>query len=665
MALARSRTVRDSALQGLAAGTAFAAVECLFSSVIEPVVSPYVYTALDNRAVVLPFVAYPVLLGSIAGICGVAVAFMNPSHDQHRARVTDVVVRLAMIVVFLAATPLLGDNLRIGLAAVGAFALLATAASSVSARAFRVVGGMVEPWALSVLLVGSVWLSREILGSAPVRVKALACAALAAVLWAATLLFQRVMPRGDRTRPRLAIAAAVAILTSALVMNHDQLPMRPTRIAGRADARRPNVVIVTMDTVRADHLSVYGYQRNTSQNLVDFSRVSTAYSRAISTSNATLPAHESMFTGAYASLFGDSTRIPASFPTMSQLLAGAGYRTMSVVANYGFFSTGFDLGRGFQYHDARPSREYLPRNQLWRLLQRERISPFRRAPEIESNARVLIRSAAHSGENFFLFVNYMDAHAPYASPRPYSGRFSGRDDAPDMSDLLDRLQRDPNVPHPIATPAERQYLMSQYDGGIAYVDASLARLLGVLRSAGVYDNSLIVITADHGEAFDEHGCWGHGYSLFQEQIHIPLLVKFPRQGSAATSTSVVSLADIFPTVLNVTGVSAPSRSGVDLRSSAAVTSSRAVLSELFRSSGLVDRAAVSPALKVIMLSGRPHAYALDLDPAETADVIRTANPVRIAELIGQISLVHAPPGKQPGRPDSETIERLRSLGYLR
>jgi arylsulfatase len=654
MVQARYRTLRDSALQGLAAGTALAAVECLFGSVIEPLSSPYVYTGLDNRAVVLPFVAYPVLLGSIAALCGAWVS----------ARVTSVVVRLAMIVFFVAATPLLGDNSRIGLAAIAAFAILAIAASSFSSRASRLAGGVVEPWALSALLVGCVWLPREVLVNSPLRVKAIACAAFAVVLWIVTLVFERAVPRGHRLRAHLAIASAAAVLISALLLNHDQLPMRMASLAGRSNPKRPNVVIVTMDTVRADHLPAYGYRRNTSPNLSGFSRVSTAYLHAISTSNTTLPAHESIFTGAYASLFGDSTRIPASIPTLAELLAGAGYRTMSVAANYAFFGRGYDLARGFQYHDARLSREYLPRNELWRLLQRERISPFRRAPEIESSARVLIRDAARSGENFFLFINYMDAHAPYAPPRPYSLLFSGRDDAPDMSDLLERLQDDPAVVRAAASPSERQYLLSQYDGGIAYVDASLARLLQELRSAGAYDDSLIIITSDHGEAFDDHGCWGHGYSLFQEQIHVPLFVKFPGQIAGTTSTPVVSLADIFPTVLNVTGLSAPSRNGADLRAGAA-SGPRVVLTELFRSNGSVDRAAVSPPLKVIMISGRPYAFALDRDPAETADVIRTAAPERIADLVRQIALVQAPPGNAPRKPDLETIERLRSLGYLR
>ena len=208
---------------------------------------------------------------------------------------------------------------------------------------------------------------------------------------------------------------------------------------------------------------------------------------------------------------------------------------MAVVANWVYLCPDFGSTRGFQ-----TSYVLMPAVTGSRLLLRSHLGPlvdalvssdelsasFSRAEEVNQVVFELLVQAKRDVVPFFLFVNYMDGHEPYVPPAPFNTLFPGRDRSlPDNAYRTMRFQvlgGDREI-----SPEERGHFVSQYDGGIRYLDSQLARLVSQLKDLGLFQNSMIVITSDHGEEFGEHSLVGHGYSLFQNEVHIPLVMKYP------------------------------------------------------------------------------------------------------------------------------------------
>jgi len=224
------------------------------------------------------------------------------------------------------------------------------------------------------------------------------------------------------------------------------------------------------------------------------------------------------------------------------------------------------------------------------------------------------------------------------------------------------------------TPGERRQLVSQYDGAIACVDASVARLLSELATRGQLDDTLVVITADHGEAFGERDLVQHGVSVYRNQIQVPLLIKLPRQTQAQVVRERVSLVDVLPTVLAALGIPAPAGvQGVDILTPAS-GSSRAIFSESFgreedfnRRLDRVERALFSGSNKLIVSTkGKRELYDVARDPEERRSLFRPSEPSAQQLMALLNAWVAAAPahGERDGRVDAETLQRLRSLGYV-
>jgi arylsulfatase len=295
--------------------------------------------------------------------------------------------------------------------------------------------------------------------------------------------------------------------------------------------KKPNLVLISIDCLRADHVGAYGYTWATTPNLDAFARESTLFRNATASSSYTLPTHASMLTGLPPSLHGATVRrrMFPSVVTLPHLLAREGYATEAVVSGllllpaYGF-AEGFDTYR-FSSH---------------------------RASGLVDQALALLDEAA--GPSQFLFLHLFDAHSPYSPPGDFIGRFGSRPE--DISGLHAMIEsRTP--PASETSVAEARAL---YDGEIAYLDGELGRFFAGLRERGLYDTSLIVVTSDHGEAFFERGHWEHGQpwrgdgpGLHQEIVHVPLLVKRPGAREGAIVEDVVSQMDVFPTLLEAAG----------------------------------------------------------------------------------------------------------------
>jgi arylsulfatase A-like enzyme len=555
----------------------------------------------------------------------------------------------------------------------------------------------VNPWGATaiILLIGRV--ADERMRHQAVAFRSAATLGLLGVFAIASLAFARKWPRRrviSAVRPGAVVFGSGILACAGALMLDGGLQAKIAGGEQRGIAGRPNIVLITMDTVRADHLSLYGYDRNTSPNLVKLARSATVYRYAHAAADITLSSHAAMFTGVYASWNGAHTvprgghaqPISTNYRTAPQILSGHDYFTAAVVANTAFLQREFGFDRGFQFFDSRsplqilkPEHEYYLRSGVRRLLGQfvctaEFDMVVRRAAEINRDAFRVLAQARAARQPFFLFLNYMDAHSPYVPPAPFDTMFPGKD--PFMT-YAERLQLGVDVASmkKTVTRKQRDHLVSQYDGGIAYLDTQIGKLIRQLKQLGLYDNTLIIITSDHGEAFGEHSFMGHGVSVYEDQVFVPLIIKYPNEVSEQVVDTPVGHVDIFPTILAAAGVK-PSGFVQGRSLQEAGSGNRALFSESFPESRLMQlhprflrtaRAMYSGGLKYIGWgAGKNELYDLAKDPRETQDLCAAGN-VRCDELQDQLAewARSVPPDVAPARKlNPQSLERLKSLGYV-
>jgi arylsulfatase A-like enzyme len=579
----------------------------------------------------------------------------------------------------------------------GLFLLAAVTAGLVRPRWTRLTRPFADPWLVAILLVGGPLLAPIF---NPWKILAISVAAAAAFLLSATLLDRGAGGSGFPRRQALALVVVLAGIFLSIPVFVEPLAVPQPPAAPRTRAGRPNVVLLVMDTVRADHLSVYGYQRDTTPGLRRMARQATLYRHCLASSNCTLTSHASIFTALYPRSHGAINSPPgislgepldARLETLAERLAAEGYFNVAVVANFGYLRPEFGLDQGFHVYDARqpvpclpPGKSHPLRYGLRAILRRLASSDkfdqkYRDAAEINDTVFALLDSAVRTATPFFLFVNYMDAHAPYTPPAPYNHMFGGRDGrlTPEhFRELHDAVARGERR----ISEAERRHYVSQYDGAIAYLDAQIERLAEWFKHWKAFENTVWIVTSDHGEAFGEHGHIGHGWSLYQEETHVPLIIKYPGQQAAASFEASVGLVDIMPTVLAALRMAAsPGWHGVDLSSSEAAANTRSVFAEAYLSGGRIlnDRvkyplttwALLSPEyLKLISASdGRQELYDLTADPAETSNLRAGRRPDSDRLLAELEAWKERHPIRASARraPSPSTLERLKALGYLR
>jgi arylsulfatase A-like enzyme len=325
----------------------------------------------------------------------------------------------------------------------------------------------------------------------------------------------------------------------------------------------PNVLLLVLDTVRAQNLSVYGYARPTTPHLEQFARTGAKFARAFATAPWTLPSHASMFTGRLPHELSADFRTPldARFPTLAETVRARGYATGGFVANSYYCNAENGLARGFTHYEdhvaslpefllsASLSRALLQRDALRRLFNQPDVIARKSAAQI--NGAFLHWLDQQAGQPFFAFLNYLDAHEPCVPPADYAKKFGAgvehrRFRSAHLLRTSWRLQREQ------VTPQQNQADIDCYDGSISYLDAQLGQLLGALEQRGLRQNTLIVITSDHGEAFGEQGHYGHVDSAYISQLRVPLLLSWPGViPPAQTITEPVSLRDLAATMLDL------------------------------------------------------------------------------------------------------------------
>lgn len=294
----------------------------------------------------------------------------------------------------------------------------------------------------------------------------------------------------------------------------------------------PPIVLISIDTLRSDHLSCYGYWRPT-PHIDALAREGVRFDEAHATAPWTLPSHMSLLTGLFPAQHGveeESQVLDPGVGLLAEALSRAGYRTAGFAAN-DYLSGAYGFSRGFDTYEVVPYRG----NDL---------------PLAEAVVRRALRwlRRLEADRPFFLFVHLMDPHYPYDAPPPFAGRYSaeyqGRiDGSPNsiVANLRSRMAR-----------ADLEHLIDLYDEEIAYVDAQVGRLLGAVRGRPDGERSVVVLTSDHGEEFKEHGSLGHALTLYREQSHVPLILSDPASPYRGRQVSApVRLVDVAPTIAEI------------------------------------------------------------------------------------------------------------------
>jgi len=457
------------------------------------------------------------------------------------------------------------------------------------------------------------------------------------------------------------------VYTFVLLGVHAAWPGAPTGEAtadssARQAASSRSVLLITIDTLRADHLGCYGYRRGATPAIDALAKQATKFEHAFSAVPLTLPSHAALLTGTYPFYNGvrdqPGFRLSDNIPTLPEYFARAGYATAAVLGSP-VLSRRFGLSRGFdEYNDAFGSST----EELEAVL-----------PDIKRPAESVVQlglawlDSKRAGKPYFLWLHFYDPHMPYVAPEPFRSRFAD---------------------HP-------------YDGEIAYTDSALATLFAGLRKRGLFESTLIALTADHGEGLGDHGESSHSYFIYDSTLRVPLLVKAASEASgarqsrgpdtpgqspafkAAHPTDVktpVSLVDLAPTLLRLAGIKIPANmQGTDMSASVLTGEEprpHPVYAETMYPllhlgwNPLRALIAETPGREVEKYIQAPHPelYNLSSDPGETRNKCSSSPAEEAArrEQLEAFVKTHTPARPAPGRGpvSAKTAQLFSSLGYL-
>ncbi len=337
-------------------------------------------------------------------------------------------------------------------------------------------------------------------------------------------------------------------------------------------ARTRNVILIVLDAVRAESLSLNGYGRDTTPNLNRWAKRGVSFDRAVAPSSWTFPSHASMFTGYWPYQFNSDWKgaLTGDYQTLAGYLGSAGYRTIGIVGNTSYCSWETGLDRGFErYEDHLETWRTIAAQSSLAAAVLDRIPPvdvydakWRRVKSRDAAAIdrlfldfLTVRSGRHDAAPYFAFLNYIDAHEPFVIPGDFPGKFGGKPRSRvDERLLLEYSHMDKSK----LTPADLAFLRNAYDDSIAHLDHEIGVLLDELDRRGALESTVVAITSDHGESLGEHGLFNHGKSLYWNEIHVPLLVIAPGLVPEGKKSGVpVSTRDLAATLAEASGSPKP------------------------------------------------------------------------------------------------------------
>lgn len=461
-----------------------------------------------------------------------------------------------------------------------------------------------------------------------------------------TAAARRWWPSGSGIGRRPAAIVSIAVL--------------PLAGCAAPDSGRPNVVLVSIDTLRADQLSVYGYHRSTSPNLEALAKDGVVFEDFVNSGGGTLPSHLTMLTSLYPAAHGvtphNGRTLAPENTTLAEILRQAGYSTAAFVDS-GWMKGRFGFVQGFDLYDDQGGRfeAILPKTLEWLRRNRDR--------------------------RFLLFVHTYDVHSqterlPYECPGDYSSlyagafdvEFDGCRDRGCASRLLSLWNQDIKAGELQARDAlseeEIEYVRALYDGCINYADEQVGRLIRELKELGLYDEALLIVTSDHGEEFVEHGRFLHDQS-YEEIAHIPLIMKLPlSQAAGRRVPRLAAMVDLMPTVLEIAG--SPVEGRVQGRSLLpAIMEDKTI-----RQATHMYRVARTPSWKYYQ--EKRELYDLAADPAEAVNVVDRRP--ELVEQLGRYLEAQLLQDKELRRDTTasaqsvdlspEEVRQLEALGYL-
>ncbi|MFC6725316.1 sulfatase, partial [Halobium palmae] len=379
-----------------------------------------------------------------------------------------------------------------------------------------------------------------------------------------------------------------------------------------------NVLFVVLDTVRKRHLGPYGYEEPTTPGLDAFAEEAAVFEEAVAPAPWTLPVHASLFTGMYPHQHGADQENPYldGATTLAETLSAAGYETACYSSNawitpYTHLTDGFDDQDNF--FEVMPG-ELLsgPLAKAWRTLNDdERLravadklvslgnvaheylagggSADSKTPAVMERTAGFVRDAEAAGEDWFAFVNLMDAHLPYHPPEEFAERFAPGVDSAEVC----QNSKEYNSGARDIDDEEWEAIRGLYDAEIAHIDAQLNRLFAWLKETGRWDDTAVVVCADHGELHGEHDLYGHEFALYDPLVNVPLLIKHPALEAGGRREDTVELLDCYHTVLDSLGVEGgtPASPGDE---AVALDRTRSLLSDDYRARDAVDDAERDP-----------------------------------------------------------------------
>lgn len=303
---------------------------------------------------------------------------------------------------------------------------------------------------------------------------------------------------------------------------------------------RPNLLLISIDSLRADHLGSYGYPRDTSPAIDALAASGVRFENAMAQAPWTLPSHASLLTSLYPRSHGATdrkARLGPRTPSLAGALKKAGYQTHAIVSGT-FMQAQFGLDAGFESYDDRIAQ-----------------GSHSKSHEVVTSPDIHERVVGFLDESeapFFLFVHYWDVHYDYVAPAPYDTLFD-----PDYAGDVDstRFIGNPAIRADM-DPRDLQHIVALYDGEIAWVDSHIALLMAELERRQLLHSTIVVLTSDHGDEFYEHGGKGHQHSLYQELVHVPLIIRAPGLAPRTLETPV-ELVDVMPTLLDLMQLPAP------------------------------------------------------------------------------------------------------------
>ena len=303
--------------------------------------------------------------------------------------------------------------------------------------------------------------------------------------------------------------------------------------------KRPNVILVSIDTLRADHLGSYGYARETSPALDSLARDSAVFLNTFATSAWTLPSHASMLTSLFGfnhQIYYNDERIGPSLVTLADVLR-QNHFFCAAFAGGVYVGSRYGFAKGFDTFSEREGDFSVP-------------DSAERAFQAVSEWIV-----QNQDKNFFLFLHTYQPHSPYDCPAPFNSLFLNKTAKLQKVNILDYLGGREGVFKPLSEQ-ERRDIIDLYDGEIRYTDERLIKpLLSRLKQLELYDRTMVIVTSDHGEEFFDHGGWEHGHTLYNELLRVPLIMKFPdSKFRGKRLESIVSLVDVMPTILEEMGI---------------------------------------------------------------------------------------------------------------